>query len=275
MSGDQELVDRLDEVWASIEELGAGLDQAAWDLPTECPGWSVQDQLAHLAHVEGRLLGRPDLDDELPESLPHVRNAFGRINEVFVAARRPWRGADVLAEFQEVTRERIAVLRGCTADDFDADSWTPVGPGTVRDLLPFRMFDSWVHEQDMRRAVGRPGDLDTPVADTCLGMMAAAMPFVVGKQASAPEGSVVVFSLTAPLAREVVVGVVDGRGTLLAAAPDMPAAPTARLVMSTETFGRLGCGRISGDDALASGDVTIDGDVPFGRTVVGAMNYMF
>jgi uncharacterized protein (TIGR03083 family) len=275
MPGDQELVDRLDEVWASIDELGAELDQAAWDLPTECPGWSVQDQLAHVAHVEGRLLGRADLDDELPESLPHVRNPFGRINEVFVASRRLWSGADVLAEFHEVTRQRIEVLRGYSADDFGADSWTPVGPGTVRDLLPFRMFDSWVHEQDMRRAVGRPGDLDTPVADACLGMMTAAMPFVVGKQASAPEGSVVVFSLTAPLAREVVVGVVDGRGTLLAAAPDVRVAPMARLVMSTETFARLGCGRISGDDALASGDVTVDGDLPFGRSVVGAMNYMF
>jgi uncharacterized protein (TIGR03083 family) len=276
MPGDQELVDRLDEVWASTDELGAGLDQAAWDLPTDCPGWSVQDQLAHVVHVEGRLLGRPEIDDELPESLPHVRNTLGRINEVFVADRRPWRGADVLAEFHEVTRQRVAVLRSCSAGDFAADSWTPVGPGTVRDLLPFRMFDSWVHEQDMRRAVGRPGDLDTPVADECLGMMAAAMPFVVGKQASAPEGSVVVFWLTAPLAREVVVGVVDGRGTLLAAAPDEESgAPRARLVMSTETFARLGCGRIRGDDALAGGDVTIDGDLPFGRSVVGAMNYMF
>jgi uncharacterized protein (TIGR03083 family) len=275
MPGDLELVDRVDEVWASIDELGAGLDQAAWELPTECPGWSVQDQLAHLVHVEGRLLGRPDLDDDLPELLPHVRNTFGRINEVFVAARRPWSGADVLAEFHGVTRERIAALRSYSPDDFGADSWTPVGPGTVRDLLPFRMFDSWVHEQDMRRAVGRPGDLDTPVAEASLGMMAAAMPFVVGKQASAPEGSVVVFSLTAPLARDVVVGVVDGRGTLLAAVPDASAAHSARLVMSTETFARLGCGRIRGDDALASGDVTVDGDLPFGRAVVGAMNYMF
>jgi uncharacterized protein (TIGR03083 family) len=275
MPADLELVDRLDEVWTSIDELGAGLDQAAWDLPTECPGWSVQDQLAHLAHVEGRLLGRPEPDDDLPEALPHVRNAFGRINEVFVAARRPWSGADVLAEFHEVTRERIAVLRGCSADDFGADSWTPVGPGTVRDLLPFRRFDSWMHEQDMRRAVGRPGDLDTPVADECLGMMAAAMPFVVAKQASAPEGSVVVFSLTAPLAREVVVGVVGGRGVLLADVQGAPDARTARLVMSTETFARLGGGRLDGEGVLASGDVTIDGDGALGRAVVGAMNYMF
>lgn len=273
MTTDQELVDRLDEVWTSLDELGAQLDQAEWELPTECPGWSVQDQLAHLAHIEGRLLGRPELDDDLPDTMPHVKNSFGRINEVFVASRRQWRGAQVLAEFHEATRGRIAVLRGMSEEEFGGESWTPMGPGTVRDLLPFRMFDSWVHEQDMRRAVGRPGDLDTPVADACLGMMAAAMPFVVGKKAAAPEGSVVVFSLTGPCGRDVVVGVVDGRARLLGS--ESAGEPTVRLGMSTETFARLGCGRLHGDDAIASGEVTVDGDTALGTAVVATMNYLF
>src|SRR5262245_60771985 len=100
---DQQLVERLAEVWASISEFAGDLDEAHWKLPTECPGWTVQDNLAHLAHIEGRLLGRPDPDHELPSDLPHVKNSFGRINERFVDARRSWRGADVLAEFREVT----------------------------------------------------------------------------------------------------------------------------------------------------------------------------
>jgi uncharacterized protein (TIGR03083 family) len=272
MTTDQELVDRLDEVWTSLDELGSQLDDADWDRPTECPGWSVQDQLAHLAHIEGRLLGRPEPADELPDSMPHVKNSFGRINEVFVASRREWRGAEVLAEFHDATRGRVEALRAYGPDDFAAESWTPVGPGTVRDLLPFRLFDAWVHEQDMRRAVGRPGDLDTPVAEHALGMMAAAMPFVVAKKAGAPEGSVVVFSLTGPLGRDVVVGVVDGRGRLLDEVPDDP---TARLTMGTETFARLGCGRVGADEVLASGDVTLGGDTELAHAVARAMNYLF
>jgi uncharacterized protein (TIGR03083 family) len=142
----------------------------------------------------------------------------------------------------------------------------------VRDLLPFRMFDAWVHEQDIRRAVGRPGDLDTPVAERGLGMVAASMSFVVGKKVGPPEGSVVVFSLSGPLARDVVVGIVNGRGRILDAAP---AEPSVVLHMSTETFARLGCGRIDPAEAAAAGNVTFDGDAALGQRVVDAMNYLF
>ncbi len=272
MNADQDLVDRLDEVWTSIDELGAQLDDADWQRETECPGWTVQDQVAHLAHIEWRLLGRPDVEHSAPDDLPHVKNSFGKINEVFVDARRSWSGADVLAEFHEATRQRVAELRALTPEGFGAESWTPMGPGTVRDLLPFRMFDAWVHEQDIRRAVDRPGDLDTPVAAQGLGMVTASMSFVVGKKVAPPEGSVVVFSLSGPLAREVVVAIVDGRGRMLDAAP---AEPSVVLHMSTETFARLGCGRIDPAATVAAGDVTFDGDAALGQRVVDAMNYLF
>jgi uncharacterized protein (TIGR03083 family) len=268
---DKVLVERLGEVWPALDELGGSLAESEWELATDCPGWSVKDQFAHLTHIEGRLLGRPDPDDDLPESMPHVKNEFGRVNEVFVASRRAWSGAEVLAEFREATRERLAALRAYAPGEFDADSWTPVGPGTVRELLPFRMFDAWTHEQDVRRAVGRPGDLDTPVAEAALGMMVGAMPFVVGRKVRPREGTVVVFSLSSPLARDFAVGVVDGRGVAIDGAPD----PTVRLTMSTETFGRLSCGRVAADDVLASGELVLDGDVELGRSVAGTMDYVF
>jgi uncharacterized protein (TIGR03083 family) len=201
-----------------------------------------------------------------------VKNSFGKLNEVFVDSRRSWSGADVLAEFHEVTRERVAELRALSPEAFGADSWTPVGPGTVRDVLPFRIFDSWVHEQDMRRAVGRAGDLDTAVASHALGMVTASMSFVVGKKVSPPEGSVVVFSLSGPLARDVAVGIVEGRGSLLDAAPEEP---TVRLRMTTETYARLGCGRLDPATIVAAGDVRFDGDAALGQRVVDQMNYLF
>ena len=218
---------------------------------TECPGWTVQDQVAHLAHIEWRLLGRPDLDHTLPDDLPHVKNSFGKINEVFVDARRSWSGADVLAEFHEATRERVAELRARSRPKASARLVDAHGPGHRARPCCRSGCCAWVHEQDMRRAVGRPGDLDTPVAEHGLGMVTASMSFVVGKKVSPPEGSVVVFSLSGPLAREVVVGIVDGRGRSLDAAPGDP---TVRLHMTTETFARLGCGRL--DPAASSPAVT-------------------
>jgi uncharacterized protein (TIGR03083 family) len=142
----------------------------------------------------------------------------------------------------------------------------------VRTLLPFRIFDSYAHEQDMRRAVGRPGDTDGRAARHTLDTMASAMPFVVGKKAAAPDGSTVVFSLTEPLARTVAIEVVGGRARPV---DPVPAAPTVRLTMGTETFERLGCGRIDPAAVLADGAVAFDGDEALGRRIVAEMNYMF
>lgn len=274
MTDDRELVDLLDEVWASIAELGAQLDEPDWKLPTEVPGWSVQDNLTHLTAIEWSLLGRPAPDHEIGDDLPHVKNDAGRMNEVFVDSRRSLSGADALAEFREVTTARIAALRDYDDADFGAETWTPVGPGTVRDLLPFRIFDSWVHEQDMRRAVQRPGDLDSPVAAASLERVVSSMPYVVGKLVGAPDGSIVVFDLGGPLGRTFTIGVEGGRAKPLDAAPD-DADPSVRIVTDTETFARLGCGRVEGSAELAAERVRVEGDDELGRRIVGSMNFLF
>jgi uncharacterized protein (TIGR03083 family) len=197
---------------------------------------------------------------------------MGRRNEVYVDSRRARSGADVLEEFREVTGKRLEELSRYDAAAFGAETWTPVGPGTVRDLLPFRVFDAWVHEQDMRRAVDRPGGLDTSVAGVVLERIAGTMPFVVGKKAAAPDGATVVFELDGPLARSIPIGVEGGRARLLDAAP---ASPTARIRADTETFARLACGRLDPAVELDAGHVRLDGDTDLGRRVVENMNFLF
>lgn len=271
MATDQELVEQLDQVWGSIADLGATLTESEWKTPTEVPGWSVQDNLVHVVALEALALGRPAPDHEIPDDLPHVKNDFGRVNEVFVDSRRDRNGEEALTEFRSVTRDRLAQLRAFGPDDFGADSFTPVGPGTVRDLLPFRVFDSWVHEQDMRRAVRRPGDLEGPVAEAAFGRIVASMPFVVGKKAQAPPGSTVSFALTAPLARSFAIRTED-RAELLG---EMPRDATVRVRTDGETFARLACGRVDPADVLAAGAVHLDGDELLGRRVVEALNFLF
>jgi len=178
----------------------------------------------------------------------------------------------VLAEFVEITDTRIAQLRAFAAADFAAQTWTPVGPGAVRDLLPFRIFDSWVHEQDMRRAVERPGNLDSVVAAVALDRIVGSMPFVVGKRAGAPDGATVVFELSGPGARTFAIGVDGGRAKPLDAPPS---APGVRVVTDTETFARLACGRIDPGEALADNRVRLEGDVALGRRVMEQINFLF
>src|SRR5204862_3547785 len=134
--------------------------------------------------------------------------------------RRGWPGSKVLDEFREVTGTRLAQLRGFTDADFDAESWTPAGPGTVRDLLPFRIFDSWAHEQDIRRAVDQPCDLESPVADLAFERVLSALPYVVGKKVGPPDGTTVVFDVSGSRPTTIAIGVEGGRDKPMASPPE-------------------------------------------------------
>ena len=188
----QQMVDLMESVWRSIDGLCSSLTPDQWATPTECPGWAVQDQVSHLVGSECRILGRPAPEHE-PSDTSHVRNEVGQGNEVLVDYRRQFSGAEVLAEFREITAERLTLLRAMSEEDFAAETPNPLGSGPYTDMLAIRIYDAWVHEQDMRRALGIPGHLDGPVAQHSYGRTRAAMPFVVGRKVKPDDGSTVVF----------------------------------------------------------------------------------
>ncbi len=266
----QQVVDKMATVWLAIGALCANLTEQEWKTPTDCPGWSVQDQLSHLTGSESRILGQP-APDHTPQDMGHVKNEGGERNEVVVDWRRSRSGAEVLAEFREVTAERLNLLRGMSEDEFAAETQTPIGPGTVRMLVEIRIFDAWVHLQDMRRALNRPGDLEGPVAEHSVGRCALAMPFVVGRKAQAPDGATVVIDVTGGAGRTIAVGV-DGKRAKALDSP--PASPTVGLTMDVETFACLGCGRWDPRQTLEAGKVRIVGDTKLGETIVEQMNFM-
>ena len=106
----EEAAAALAETWESLVHVCRGLRAQQWDWPTECPGWTVKDQLSHLIGIERSLLGEapPAWDAPLGD---HVRNAFARENEPWIATRRAQPGPVVLAEFVAVTDLRLATLR--------------------------------------------------------------------------------------------------------------------------------------------------------------------
>jgi uncharacterized protein (TIGR03083 family) len=176
----------------------------------------------------------------------------------------------VLHEFRSLAAERLADYRAMTPAELDAIGPTPVGQAPFREFLAIRVMDSWTHEQDMRRAVGRPGNLAGPVAALAIGRVTKAMPMVVGKRAGAPDGASVVFVIAGEQSCVVPV-VVAGRAAVADAAPSEP---TVELHLDGETYAALGMGRLDPSAALADGRVTIAGDDDLGRAVVSSMNFM-
>jgi len=267
---DKDLVDNMECVWSSLSALCDSLSEDDWKLPTACPGWSVQDQLSHLVGNESRILGRA-APDHTPNQSDHVRNETGARNEIPVDWRRSWSGQQVLQEFREVTTERMQALRALKEEDFTKETETPAGVNTVRELLGRRIFDAWVHEQDIRRAVNRPGNLEGPVADHAMNRLAMAMPYVVGRKAQVPDGITVVFEVTGATRRTIPIEVQDQRARNL---DDILISPTVRLIMDIETFTSVACGRIPLDEVKANNGVQIEGDQHLGQKILEQMNIM-
>src|SRR3954452_228786 len=184
-------IDNLEQTWASLDALLASLSEDEWKRPTGCPGWTVQDNVSHLIDYESRALGRPAPEGSALQR-PHTKNALGEGNEVGVDHRRGLAGSAVLDELREITTARLAQLRSLTEEDLQREVVTPAGPGTLADMLKLRVMDTWSHEQDIRRAVGRPGNETGPTAHEAVAYFAQFLPIVVAKRAGAPDGSVVV-----------------------------------------------------------------------------------
>ena len=96
-------------------------------------------------------------------TLAHVRNATGAANEQWVRALRPEPPEAMLLRFHDVTRRRAESLSAMSPEEFDAPTQTPVGIAPYRRFMEIRVFDCWLHEQDIRSAVGRPGHEDGPM----------------------------------------------------------------------------------------------------------------
>lgn len=256
-------IDNLEETWRSLIDLCAGLSAEEWKRPTGCPGWSVQDNVSHLIDYEARALGRPAPPGEAV-ARPHTKNGLGESNEVGVEHRRGRSGDEMLDELRDITAARSAQLRRLTAEDLLREVMTPAGPGTVADMLRLRVMDTWSHEQDIRRALARPGHDQGPVAQEAVTHFARFLPIVVGKRAAASNGTVAVFEIGN--VHRIAIEVLDGRAHAL---DGDPGSWTVRLAMPVPTFAALVDGRSDTPD-----DVTIDGDVELGRRIVAGLGLM-
>lgn len=257
-------VDAFEASVRSLLDAVRHLGPQDWDRPTDLPGWSVRDVLAHLAAVESELLGRP-VAAPMDSYGDHVRDDFGRHMEDGVQARRRLPVADVLAELAATLEERVAAMRAMSADDPPVR--VPAGQRwDTATLLRNRAFDAWTHEQDVRRAVGRPGDLDGPGAQLARLVMTGALPYLLVKRAGAKPGQSVRVEVSGPMSFGLTVEVgPDGRAAVVDG--DARVDPTSRVRTDWETFVRLGGGRVAPEEAA----VTVEGDPDLARRLLAGM----
>ncbi|HVL80216.1 MAG TPA: maleylpyruvate isomerase family mycothiol-dependent enzyme [Actinomycetota bacterium] len=144
----EEVVAGLDAQLGEFESLVRSLSDEQWETPTRCDGWTIRDIASHVAGtmtevVEGRAgdLAAPDAIDRL------------------VAARRdrsPQEVADELAKARDIARPMMQSL--------DDRTWAAPAPGGVASSIGVGVealwYDAFVHELDIRHALGMPERLD-------------------------------------------------------------------------------------------------------------------
>ena len=158
-----------------------------------------------------------------------------------VLARRDRDMAQLADEIEQSVALRYAELQAAPpTDGLAAPPRTPGGAGwNVQTLLGNRPVDVWMHEQDVRRAVGRPGGYDSPAAAHTLRALGRALPMVVGKRLAPPPGTTIRVDVPEAGLRWTVQVGDDGR----AAAVGDAVPPTTSVSLSPEDFVVLAGGR--------------------------------
>ena len=264
MSDAERLATYVETWWQAIGDLTALLDslpEEAWTVPTDLPGWDVKAVAAHTAHLESLLAGGPDEQADIGDA-PHVTSPMSQFTEIGVVTRRDREPTSIVEEIRKATTTRHEQLLADPPTDP-----TAAAPGlfgligwSQQTLLRNRPLDVWMHEQDVRRAVGLSGGMDSAAAKHTADYLSEGFGFVVGKKVRPPAGTTAVLAVEgSPL---VAVEVDEnGRGQRL---PEEPADPTVRLTMDRESFIVLAGGR----RAAAPGAVVIEGDTDLGHAIV-------
>lgn len=267
MSDQQVLSEYVDVWWQAINDftdLLEELDEAEWATPTDLPGWDVKAVASHIAHLEGILAGAAEETADVGEP-DHVTGLMGLYTEIGVVNRRDAGPDAIINEIRSAATARHTALLADPPTDGSAKPDPIFGgvPWDWRTLLRNRPLDVWMHEQDVRRAVDRPGGMDSPAARHTAEYLAESLGYVLAKRLGAPAGTTAVLEMegSAPFAYAVNDA---GRGERLSG---VPGEPTVRLRMDREAFIRLAGGRCEPEP----GTVEVEGDQDLGQRLLDAL----
>jgi uncharacterized protein (TIGR03083 family) len=287
-------IELLRRQYHGLEELAVNLTSREWYAPAAVPGWSVIDVYSHLIGVELTLEGQP-----LPLSgrdvatlrrlaaLEHVVNDRGLANEIWIESLSDLTPGDVLERFRRVTTSRLDTLSALSPDELDNPVRSRTGhspddgeqPVSLRQVLRTRLLDAWMHEQDIREGLGRPGHEHGPcpraVLDEAVRLLA---PALAARIDPAP-GVTIAITLTGPLAGRIqlratpdrpgsLIVVSDLSGAITEGAPDIDA--TTAISLPSRLFLRLIGGRNTSLSARL-GVIEAAGDLDLADRVVTSL----
>ncbi len=149
----------------ALLRLLASLSDTGWATPTVCPGWTVKDVALHLLGVDMANLSRrrdgfraPDAQGPVGEAHADLVAFLTRFNESWVEATRRL-SPRLLCELLAFTDPAVvAYYRSLDLDALgEPVSWAGPQPAPVWLDVAREYTERWVHQQQIRDALQRPG----------------------------------------------------------------------------------------------------------------------
>jgi uncharacterized protein (TIGR03083 family) len=251
---------------AAFLTLLQALDDDDWQAPTICPGWRVHDVVAHVVHdglrrLSGMRDGHPSWDPRPAEDLAVY---LARVNQEFVDVAVRWSPPVLIDLVDHLGRQLDRMWagldlreRGLVVSWALPDEPAPVWLDVAREYTEF-----WVHQQQVRDAVGRPGATDEALAGAVVDTFVRALPYTL-RGVAAPVGTAAHLEVTGPGGG--VWSVVRRSGTWAVGRGRSPD-PAALVRLSADTLWRVATRGITVRSARER--ATVSGDLTLGATVL-------
>ena len=181
---------------ASLDGLVASIEESAWHRDTPAAGWTVLDQIAHLAYFDDTATVAILDPDAFRASLEVLVDAAlaGGLDEYTLG---PWRAMDPATVLSRWRENRAGLT--AAAKSLDPAARVPwYGPSmSAASFLTARLMETWAHGTDVADALGaRLAATDRLVHVARLGVITRAWSYAVRGEPM-PEGRVRV-ALTSP-----------------------------------------------------------------------------
>jgi uncharacterized protein (TIGR03084 family) len=145
------LCDDLLAETATLETLLVPLDEDGWATPTPAEGWTIRDQVSHLAYFDGAAVTAATDPDRFRTERARVLDDLDGFTGAVAGQHRSMTGAEILEWFRQSRNELIEVFR--PLDPSQRVPW--YGPDmSVASAVTARIMETWAHGQDVADALG-------------------------------------------------------------------------------------------------------------------------
>jgi uncharacterized protein (TIGR03083 family) len=270
-----DLVPLFPGLYRELVRVLRGLDAAAWQKPTACALWSVKDLVAHLLDTCYRRLsfGRDGLESTPDRAINSYQDLVDYLNQLNADWVRTMRRMSPPVLMELLDRAEPELHRYFASLDPEAPARFGVAwAGEERSLNWFDLgreyTERWIHQQQIREAVGAPLLSDRAWLHPALDIFVRALPFTY-RTVPAEPGATLGLEISGPAGGVWTLARVDGTWALFTGSPRQP---SARVTLDQETAWKLFSKGLTADQARQA--IRVKGDSRLGQPMLGALAIM-